>query len=65
MGDFVALARWIIRNVAHRHGMLATFAPKIEEGVAGNGLHFHLELMRDGRNVMTTQQGSLAFWISR
>ena len=53
MGDFVALARWIIRNVAYRHGMLATFAPKIEEGVAGNGFHFHLELIRDGRNVMT------------
>jgi glutamine synthetase len=60
MGDFVALARWIIRNVAHRHGMLATFAPKIEEGVAGNGLHFHLELMRDGRNAMTTPTGDLS-----
>jgi glutamine synthetase len=60
MGDFVALARWIIRNVAHRHGMLATFAPKIEEGVAGNGLHFHLELIRDGRNAMTTADGALS-----
>jgi len=60
MGDFMALARWIIRNVAHRHGMLATFAPKIEEGVAGNGLHFHLELVRDGRNVMTTPEGTLS-----
>jgi glutamine synthetase len=60
MGDFVALARWIIRNVAHRHGMLATFAPKIEEGVAGNGLHFHLELIKDGHNVMTDEDGALS-----
>jgi glutamine synthetase len=60
MGDLVGLARWIIRNVAHRHGMLATFAPKIEEGVAGNGLHFHLELLRDGHNVMTESDGSLS-----
>jgi glutamine synthetase len=60
MGDLVGLARWIIRNVAHRHGMLATFAPKIEEGVAGNGLHFHLELIRDGQNIMTGEDGALS-----
>ena len=60
MGDFIGLSRWIIRNVAHRNGMLATFAPKIEEGVAGNGLHFHLELVKDGQNHMTTADGSLS-----
>jgi glutamine synthetase len=50
----------VIRNVAHRHNMLATFAPKIEEGVAGNGLHFHMELIRDGHNIMTDGDGSLS-----
>lgn len=60
MGDLVGLARWIIRNVAHRHGMLATFAPKIEEGVAGNGLHFHLELVKDGHNIMADADGRLS-----
>jgi glutamine synthetase len=60
MGDLVGLARWIIRNVAHHNGMLATFAPKIEEGVAGNGLHFHLELIRDGNNLMAGRDGSLS-----
>ena len=60
MGDLIGLARWIIRNVAHRHGMLATFAPKIEEGVAGNGLHFHLELIRDTQNIMSAPDGSLS-----
>ena len=60
MGDFVALAKWIIRNVAHRHGMLATFAPKLEEGVAGNGLHFHMELLRNGQNIMVDETGDLS-----
>jgi glutamine synthetase len=60
MGDLIGLARWVIRNVAHRNGMLATFAPKIEEGVAGNGLHFHLELLRDGHNIMADRDGSLS-----
>ena len=60
MGDLIGLSRWIIRNVAHRNGMLATFAPKIEEGVAGNGLHFHLELVKDGQNIMALPDGSLS-----
>jgi len=60
MGDLIGLSRWIIRNVAHRHGMLATFAPKIEEGVAGNGLHFHMELMKDGHNIMSQEDGKLS-----
>ncbi|MBI4703619.1 MAG: glutamine synthetase [Deltaproteobacteria bacterium] len=59
-GDFVALSRWIIRNVAFRHGMLATFAPKLEEGVAGNGFHVHMELVRDGKNAMTAPGGGLS-----
>jgi len=60
MGDFIALAKWLIRNVAYRRGMLATFAPKIEEGVAGNGFHVHMELIRDGANIMTGTDGELS-----
>jgi len=60
MGDYIALAKWVIRNVAFRHGMLATFAPKIEEGVAGNGFHVHMELLRDGTNIMTDTNGELS-----
>ncbi len=52
MADAILLGRWIIRNVAFQYGCLATFAPKIEKGIAGNGLHFHLELMTKGRNIM-------------
>jgi glutamine synthetase len=59
MGDIVALTRWIIRNVAYRRGMLASFVPKLEEGVAGNGFHFHMELIRDGTNMMAGPDGTL------
>jgi glutamine synthetase len=55
--DTLVMARWIIRNVAYRHGMLATFAPKVEDDVAGNGLHIHMELRRHGGNVMTDGSG--------
>ena len=54
------LAKWIIRNIAFQHGMLAVFTPKLEEGMAGNGLHIHMELQRDGRNIMRTSDGELS-----
>jgi glutamine synthetase len=57
--DNLAIARWLIRNVAYRYGCVATFAPKVEEGVAGNGLHVHMELRRDGQNQMTDPAGKL------
>ncbi len=58
--DALVLARWLIRNVAYRHHCLATFTPKLEEGAAGNGMHFHLELQRNGRNAMTSRDGKLS-----
>ena len=59
-GDHLVLSRWLIRNIAWRHGYVATFAPKIEEGVAGNGLHVHMEVVQDGRNVMAEASGALS-----
>ncbi len=60
MADDLVFWRWLFRTVAARHGCVATFAPKLEEGAAGNGLHFHLELHRDGRNVMSGPDGRLS-----
>jgi glutamine synthetase len=57
--DNLVLARWLIRNVAYKHGFVATFTPKIEEGVAGNGLHFHMELRKNGTNYMVDKKGKL------
>ncbi len=58
-GDNLVLARWLIRNIAYSHGYVATFTPKIEEGVAGNGLHIHLELKKNGVNCMVNEKGEL------
>lgn len=58
--DALVLARWVIRNVAYRHNCVATFAPKIEEGVAGNGLHVHVEVAKGGRNAMRDRGGELS-----
>jgi glutamine synthetase len=60
MADDVVLGRWLIRNVAYQHGLTATFTPKLDEGLAGNGLHFHLQLAKGGKNVMTEDDGRLS-----
>ncbi|MEN6311579.1 MAG: glutamine synthetase family protein [Acidobacteriota bacterium] len=60
MADALVLGRWIIRNTACRHGSIATFTPKLEEGIAGNGLHFHLVIEKDGKNIMTGPDGRLS-----
>lgn len=39
---YVLLTQWVLRNLAHRSGMMCSFAPIVREGHAGNGLHFHL-----------------------
>jgi len=60
MADYLVLARWLIRNIAYKYGYIATFTPKIEEGIAGNGYHFHMALMKNGKNMMTNTKGRLS-----
>lgn len=50
--DQLMLAKWVIRNLAYRNGLNVTFAPKITTGKAGSGLHIHMRMMRDGKNMM-------------
>ena len=53
--DHLVIAMWMLRMVGCREGVAVTFAPKILPGHAGSGMHVHTRLMRDGKNVMTTQ----------
>ncbi|OQY27697.1 MAG: glutamine synthetase [Candidatus Cloacimonetes bacterium 4572_55] len=58
--DNLVIARWMIRNIASRHGCIATFTPKLEEDAAGNGMHVHMQLRQNGKNVMTDTDGDLS-----
>jgi glutamine synthetase len=52
----------IFRETAHavaaRHGLLASFLPKVFETKAGSGCHLHLSLWRDGRNIFPDPEGA-------
>jgi len=56
--DMVVLVRETIRAVSSRHGLRATFAPKVVAGGVGNGGHVHLSLWRDSANLTLSSVGS-------
>ncbi len=58
--DAIVITKWLIRNIAAKYGMLATFTPKLEEGIAGNGMHIHLKLIDKGRNVTVNSNKELS-----
>ena len=50
--DQLMIAKWIIRNLGYKYGYEVTFAPKITAGKAGSGLHIHMRIVKDGKNMM-------------
>ncbi len=44
MADTVMLLKLVIKEVASRHGLYATFMPKVLNGVNGSGMHIHQSL---------------------
>lgn len=59
--DQLSLAKWVIRNLAHREGYDVTFAPKITAGKAGSGLHIHMRIVdKDGKNMMLGPDGEIS-----
>eukprot|EP01089_Gocevia_fonbrunei_P003450 TRINITY_DN13421_c0_g1_i1.p1 TRINITY_DN13421_c0_g1~~TRINITY_DN13421_c0_g1_i1.p1 ORF type:complete len:505 (+),score=111.39 TRINITY_DN13421_c0_g1_i1:47-1561(+) len=53
-GDNCLLFKYIIRNVASRHGKLATFMPKPYASDNGSGMHTHVSFhSKDGSNLFT------------
>ena len=49
--DNVSTFRFVVKNVANRNGLHATFMPKPIVGVNGSGMHTHQALYTRGRNA--------------
>jgi len=56
-GDATMLVKYVAKMTAHAHGQTVTFMPKPLYGEAGNGMHFHQHLFKDGRNLFYDADG--------
>lgn len=57
MADNTMIAKYIIKNAALADGKTATFLPKPIYGEAGNGMHVHMLLEKDGKNIFYDADG--------
>jgi glutamine synthetase len=49
--DNISTFRFIVKNVAIRNGLHATFMPKPIYGINGSGMHTHMSLFSNGVNI--------------
>ncbi|MBQ7777468.1 MAG: type I glutamate--ammonia ligase [Oscillibacter sp.] len=57
MADATMMIKYIIHNTALKYGKSATFMPKPVYGEAGNGMHVHMLLLKDGEPVFSDDNG--------
>jgi glutamine synthetase len=57
MADKLLMYKYIVKNVAARHGKVATFMPKPLFGDNGSGMHCHQSLWKDGTNLFYDANG--------
>ena len=50
VADHAMTFKFVVKSIAHRHGLHATFMPKPIAGINGSGMHVHQSLFRNGKN---------------
>ena len=51
--DNIMTFKLVVKTLAQKNGLHATFMPKPVFGIAGSGMHTNMSLFRDGKNVFT------------
>jgi len=60
LGDGTMKIKYLIKNIAHKHGKIATFMPKPMYGEAGNGFHVHMQLFKNGKSIFAGPENNYA-----
>lgn len=59
MADKMVTFRFVVRTIAQRHGLHATFMPKPIYGINGSGMHVNQSLFKNGKNAFYNPEASL------
>ncbi|WP_040225731.1 type I glutamate--ammonia ligase [Bhargavaea cecembensis] len=57
--DNIQTFKLVVKTIARKHGLHATFMPKPLFGVAGSGMHCNISLFRDSENAFFDETGEL------
>ncbi len=57
MADSVQIYKYLVKSVARKHGLTATFMPKPLFGDNGSGMHVHMSLWRGESNAFYDEAG--------
>jgi len=55
--DQIQTFKLVVKTVARKHGLYATFMPKPLHGINGSGMHINMSLFNDTKNVFFDEQG--------
>lgn len=57
--DHIQTFKLVVKTIARKHGLHATFMPKPLFGVAGSGMHFNMSLFKNRENAFYDPNGEL------
>jgi len=57
MADHLMMLKYVIKNVARKHGKVATYMPKPLFGDNGSGMHTHQSIAKEGTNLFFDKNG--------
>lgn len=57
--DQIQTFKLVVKTIARKHGLHATFMPKPLFGVAGSGMHCNVSLFNNGKNAFFDETGDL------
>lgn len=57
--DQIQTFKLVVKTIARKHGLHATFMPKPLFGVNGSGMHCNVSLFKDGKNAFYDESGNL------
>lgn len=55
--DRIQTFKLVVKTIARKHGLHATFMAKPLQGIAGSGMHMNMSLFKDGKNIFFDEKG--------